>query len=271
MKTWLKTIRKAIRKPKPASVAASTPALSSDLEPALVEIIRQVQPFTMTSPQRIASLCDATRYVIENDIPGDFVECGVWRGGSAMAMSLVLNALGIRDRQIWLYDTYAGMTPPTNSDVDCFGYSADQLLKQQNPEDPQSVWCYSQLAEVQANMARTGYPIENCHFVAGPVEQTIPQSIPKQISLLRLDTDWYESTRHELVHLYPRLTDLGVLIIDDYGHWQGCRQAVDEYFDEHVASPAQRLLLHRVDYTGRIAIKPAQAPSISIPRTSKVA
>jgi hypothetical protein len=75
--------------------------------------------------------------------------------------------------------------------------------------------------------------------------------LPEQIAVLRLDTDFYESTRHELRHLYPRLVHGGVLIIDDYGHWAGARKAVDEY----IAEEGIRLLLNRIDYTGRIAIK----------------
>jgi O-methyltransferase len=83
------------------------------------------------------------------------------------------------------------------------------------------------------------------------VERTLPDRAPAEIALLRLDTDWYESTRHELVHLYPRLSAGGVLIVDDYGHWAGAKRAVDEYLGEQ----AEPLLLHRIDYTGRIAIK----------------
>ena len=98
----------------------------------------------------------------------------------------------------------------------------------------------------------TGYPEEKIHFVQGRVEETIPASAPDSISLLRLDTDWYESTKHELVHLFPRLSPSGVIIIDDYGHWKGCRKAVDEYFD---TGDHPQLLLNRVDYSCRIAVK----------------
>ena len=104
---------------------------------------------------------------------------------------------------------------------------------------------------VRATLLETGYPPERLHFVRGAVEETVPAAAPEQLALLRLDTDWYESTRHELVHLYPRLSDGGILIVDDYGHWEGCRRAVDEYF----ASDADPILLNRIDYTGRIAIK----------------
>jgi predicted O-methyltransferase YrrM len=113
---------------------------------------------------------------------------------------------------------------------------------------------YSTLAEVQANMARTGFPAERTRFVQGDVGQTIPGEAPERIALLRLDTDWYESTRHELEHLYPRLQPGGVLIVDDYGHWAGAREAVDEYFAQHGIA----ILLNRIDYTGRIAVKPVE-------------
>src|SRR5690606_24776929 len=102
-----------------------------------------------------------------------------------------------------------------------------------------------------SNMVSTGYPMERCHFVEGKVEDTIPATVPDRISLLRLDTDWYESTRHELEHLWPLLQPGGVLIIDDYGHFEGARKAVDEYFLDRSDAP----LLNRIDYTGRIAIK----------------
>ena len=78
----------------------------------------------------------------------------------------------------------------------------------------------------------------------------IPKYLPGEIALLRLDTDWYKSTQHELIHLYPLLVGSGVLIIDDYGHWQGAKKAVDEYFSD------KKILLNRIDYTGRISIKP---------------
>ncbi len=100
-------------------------------------------------------------------------------------------------------------------------------------------------------MASTGYPEERLHFVKGKVEETIPGDLPGKIALLRLDTDWYESTRHELEHLWPLLVPGGVLIIDDYGHWAGARRAVDEFFADRVDAP----LLNRVDYTARVGVK----------------
>jgi hypothetical protein len=113
------------------------------------------------------------------------------------------------------------------------------------------LWCYASKDEVAANLQSTGYPDENVILIEGKVEETIPQTLPDSISLLRLDTDWYESTKHELTYLYPRLSRSGVLIIDDYGYWQGAKEATDEYFSQLKMKP----LLQRIDYTGRLAIK----------------
>ena len=224
-----------------------------DLPADELEIIESVRPFTMTSPERIAALCSAVRHVCELDIPGDIVEGGVWKGGSMMAVAKTLANLGQPDRRLWLYDTFEGMTEPSERDVDFLGRDADSLLESEDRNDPSSIWCRSQLDQVKQAMATTAYDPALIEFVTGPVEETIPQYIPERISLLRLDTDWYESTKHELVHLMPRLSEGGILIIDDYGHWAGCRRAVDEYFREYKI----RMFLNRIDYTGRIGVNVA--------------
>lgn len=221
-----------------------------DALPWQLRIIDAVEPFTMTSPERIFALINAVVYVCENDLPGDFVECGVWKGGSSAAIASTLIHLDVTDRSLWMYDTFEGMSPPTHSDVDFQGHTADQLLQQQDVAQSASVWCRSPLEEVKSTMSATGYPLSKIQFVQGRVEETLPQQSPEKVALLRLDTDWYESTRCELETLFPRLTAGGVLIVDDYGHWQGCRKAVDEYF---VANNVT-MLLNRIDYTGRIGI-----------------
>lgn len=225
--------------------------LLSDVSAATREIIVRVRPFTMTSPERVAALCAAAEYVVRNRIPGDFVECGVWKGGSAMAAALVFLRLGETSRTLHLFDTFEGMSAPTEVDrVAASGAAAAEVLAAEDPRGSH-VWAVSPLEEVRANMATVGYPGERIRFIKGKVEDTIPRWAPPTISILRLDTDWYESTRHELVHLYPRLSPAGVLIIDDYGHWEGARKAVDEYFFGIPDAP----LLCRIDYTGRIAVK----------------
>ncbi|HVU34451.1 MAG TPA: TylF/MycF/NovP-related O-methyltransferase [Opitutaceae bacterium] len=219
-----------------------------DLPPADLALLTRVRPFTMTSVERMAALLDAVAYVSRSKIPGDIAECGVWRGGSMMLIALALLARGDTSRSLYLYDTFDGMPPPTSRDANFAGEPARGLLER----EPQrtGIWCYASREDVQANLWSTGYPREKIHFIKGKVEDTIPTSAPGQLALLRLDTDWYESTRHELTHLYPLLPEGGVLVIDDYGHWQGARKAVDEYFERDPGA-----YLQRVDYTGRLLVK----------------
>jgi O-methyltransferase len=219
---------------------------------AFMEVLNKVRPYTMTSTERIHALYQAVKYVIDNKIPGDFVECGVWRGGSAMVMAYTSMMMGETSREIHLYDTFEGMSEPTENDKDVHGQKADSLLKRtKKVANTEDIWCYATMDDVRNNLASVAYPVDNIFFHKGKVEDTIPGFLPNQISLLRLDTDWYESTLHEMNHLYPLLSDKGVLILDDYGHWQGARKAVDEYMKKMGIKPC----LHRIDYTGRIAIK----------------
>lgn len=205
----------------------------------------------MTSLERVIALIRATKYVAANQIRGAVVECGVWRGGSMMAVALTLLEMRAAPRELVLFDTFAGMAPPADRDARFDGVTAAELVASPIP-DPY-MECYATRDEVTANMKSTGYPMDNVRLVRGNVEDTIPAAAPPAIALLRLDTDWYESTRHELVHLYPRLAAHGALIIDDYGYWRGAREATDEYFATHQPVP----FLHRVDYTARMIIKPA--------------
>jgi hypothetical protein len=218
----------------------------SEIERRIIATARQ---FTMTSVERMATLLNATKYVASHKIPGDIVECGVWRGGSMMVVAHTLMAHGDRTRSLYLYDTYEGMSAPTAEDRALDGISAEAILQQEEPGT--GIWCYASLEDVRANVLSTGYPADKVHFIKGKVEDTIPNTLPGKLALLRLDTDWYASTRHELEHLFPLLNSKGILIVDDYGHWQGARQAVDEYFGEQGSS----FYLHRIDYTGRLLVK----------------
>lgn len=229
-------------KPKPA-------ALPADYDDEAKEIIRAVKPYTMTSPERLNAFILATRHVVRHNIPGDIVECGVWRGGSMQACAKALLALGESDRDLHLFDTFEGMPPPTAEDLRRDGKSAEDLLAAQGKDRP--IWAIASLEDVQAGFEQVPYPGERVHYVQGMVEDTVPQQAPEQISILRLDTDWYASTKHELEFLYPRLVSGGVLLIDDYGYWQGSRQAVDEFLQK----TGERLLMLRMD-EGRIAVKP---------------
>jgi O-methyltransferase len=221
-----------------------------DFDALTQDVCRLVRPFTMTSPERVYALRQGIKYVIEHGIQGDIVECGVWKGGSMMAAAMTLQESCVTDRNLHLFDTFDGMSDPTQEDISLAGESAAALLSKSNKESS-LVWAFSVFDEVRHNLLSTGYPAERIFFIKGKVEETIPERAPSKIALLRLDTDWYESTYHELHHLYPRLSPGGVLIIDDYGHWAGARKAVDTYFAEHKL----QLLLNRIDYTGRICVK----------------
>jgi hypothetical protein len=175
------------------------------------------------------------------------VECGVWRGGSSILAALTFQRLGDSDREYVLFDTFAGMTEPTEAD----GAEVRRRWEDQQDEG-HNRWAYTSREEVEANLRGAGVDAEAVRLVEGPVEETIPAHAPERIAILRLDTDWYESTRHELVHLYDRLEPGGVLLIDDYGRWQGARRAVDEYFG---ARP-EHIYLMRIDNTGRLVVKP---------------
>ena len=253
MKTMLRgAIRRlgfdVVRYPSPHDGQAADP-MPPDMTDEEREIFNAVREYTMTGAERVLSLLRAVRYLVDNGIEGSIAECGVWRGGSMMATALMLKALGDTSRELYLYDTYSGMVPPTDRDVMHEGVSAKALLTDSDPGS--GFWCHASIEDVQANMAKTGYPAERIHFVKGPVESTIPAVLPGSLALLRLDTDWYESTKHELLHLYPLLVPQGVLILDDYGFWLGARQATDEYFAAQVVRP----LLQRVDYCSRLVIK----------------
>ena len=249
MKKWVVlTIRKLGYEIVKAGKAVPLPA---DFDPVHREIYQKVQDRTMTSPERIYSLIEAVKYIGRNKIPGAIVECGVWKGGSMMAAAEALRLQGDMTRELFLYDTFEGMPEPGELDKTRGGEAAIGLLANDADKEKNLVWAYSTLEMVQQGMNAIGYPQQRIHYVRGKVEDTIPATLPGEIALLRLDTDWYESTRHELLHLFPLLSKGGVLILDDYGHWQGARAAVDEYFDQH----PQPILLNRIDETGRIAIK----------------
>jgi O-methyltransferase len=223
-----------------------------DVLPEDVDLIEFVRPYTLTTPERIYAVAQATRYVVNAKIEGAFVECGVWRGGSTMAAAKTLVDIGAADRDIYLFDTFEGMTKPTEADLDVQGLKAADEFERTKTGEDSSTWVEVPLEEVKANVGKTGYDQSLVHYVKGKVEETLPDNAPDKIAFLRLDTDWYESTKHEMETLWPRLVPGGVLIVDDYGHWKGSRQAVDEY----IAENGLALLLNRIDYTGRLVQKP---------------
>jgi O-methyltransferase len=236
-----------LKVPAPDTLALTHP----DLGPEFTDVYRRCHEFTMTGPERMFALSQAVAFVVQRGIPGDIVECGVWRGGSSMVSAYALDRAGETTKRLWLYDTFAGMSEPTERDVSVTGEHVADDWNSIKGKTADPVFAYASLDDVQANMATTPIAADRLEYVQGKVEDTIPAHIPERISLLRLDTDWYESTKHELEHLWERLQPGGVLIIDDYGHWEGAREAVDEFFAGRNDAP----LLNRIDYTGRIGVK----------------
>jgi hypothetical protein len=271
MNPILQRIAAFIQKPSgvPVDHIRGTPDVSTTFDAVETEVLDRVRPYTLTSAERLVALLDATAYIVRRGVPGVLVECGVWRGGSVLAMIDTLQRLGETNREIFLYDTFEGMTRPSELDSSRFEPEESALATwSRDRSEGRRPWDWAFRSEifgfeqVRDLLYSTGYPRDLIHFIVGPVEETLPDQAPSEIALLRLDTDWYESTRHELVHLYPRLAHGGALIIDDYGHWEGARRAVDEYF----ASEAPPVLLSRIDYTGRMGVK--TQPEVLSPRRS---
>lgn len=200
---------------------------------ALTRLLEAVEPYTKSTRERLMSMVKACQLIEANHVAGDVVECGVWRGGN-----IILARRLCPDRVCWLFDTFAGMANPCEYDVSRGGVK-------QISEGKDAV----SMLQVLRNFEETGtYEPGKLRFVIGAVEDTlISGPLPDQIALLRLDTDWYQSTKIELEVLWPRLAPGGVLIVDDYGHWLGCRKAVDEFLT---------VPFTRIDYTAIMAVKP---------------
>lgn len=223
-----------------------------DMDPEFTPLFNACKAYTLIHVERMYSLYKAVQYVVQKKLPGDFVECGVWKGGASMMMAKVLMQMGDTSRTIYMYDTYEGMSEPTKEDRCVTGKASDveRIWESQKAGD-HNEWCYSPIEDVKAAMQSTGYPMDKIVFVKGMVEDTIPKVMPEKIALLRLDTDWYSSTKHELIHLFPLLVEGGVFIQDDYGYWAGARQAVQEYLKDQNLT----LFLHRDDGSGVTGIR----------------
>lgn len=229
------------------TLARRIPEAEHPYGPSINRIYRTVETFTMAPLNRTAGLLAAVDYTETAELHAAVVECGVWRGGSMMAVALRLMELSATPRDLFLCDTFEGMTKPTAVDVSIRGNSKLDDWNR-DPAAAQEGAAVS-LEAVQENMRRTGYDETRIHYLKGPVEQTLPGPIPDKISILRLDTDWYESTKHELETLWDRVLPGGVVIVDDYGEFEGARKAVDEFF---AGSP---VMLTPLDYTARLIVK----------------
>jgi len=230
------------------------------------KIIVDSEIYSMTGRIRMSLLTKIIEYLNKQNAEGDIVECGVWRGGNLICAQLYLNHLNFK-KNIIGYDTFDGMTEPSDYDVQIVQTKPDsknnfspKLRKILASEwmkatdkyinKGKNIWAYSSMEEVKQNI-KEKVPNNNIKLIKGPVEETllIKDNLPGKISLLRLDTDFYESTKIELEVLFPKLIKGGFLIIDDYGHWKGARKAVDDYFSKKMP------FVHFIDETCRLIIK----------------
>ncbi len=210
------------------------------------ELINKYLKFSMTNETRMWSLLKSLEYILNKKIDGDVLECGVWKGGCIGLMDEYLR-INNSKKKIYAYDTYDGMSIPSEYDIDFRGIQITEMVI----NEYENIYGYPKKNEVISNLKILGSKLDKIKFIEGMVEKTLmdKKNIPEKISLMRLDTDFYQSTRTELEILYPLLSKGGILIIDDYGHFEGARKAVDEYFKE------KKPLMHYIDYTCRLIQK----------------
>lgn len=210
---------------------------------------------TMVTAEALVATISACKHAALVGTEGDFVECGVWRGGNALAAKMTFENYGC-DKRVWLFDTFAGMSEPSQFDQAAFTDHDAQQMFSEHQREGYNEWCYASLEDVRHNLTMGGVDMEGVRLVKGDVRETLSDeaNIPDAISVLRLDTDFYDSTKAELERLYPRLSRGGSLLIDDFGYWEGVRKAVEEYFEGYPV--ADRPLLHYTDSSGRMGVKP---------------
>lgn len=180
--------------------------------------------YTMVGLRRLDNLQDCIERVLEHDVAGDFVECGVWRGGAAMFAKAVLNLHGAADRTVWLADSFAGMPTPTAKDIG-------------DPDLSDSSFLAVSLDTVQANFRRFALLDERVKFIKGWFCDTLPTAPIERIAILRLDGDHYSSTMDALTALYDKVSVGGFVIIDDYHSFPTCSSAVHQFFADRKINP----------------------------------
>lgn len=223
------------------------PTEISDSEKRILDSVINAR-VSMVSRVGLINTMLTVRYVSQRSVPGDFVECGVWKGGNAILAAKLFQHYG-DSRKVWLYDTFRGTTSP---DINHDGRGPVEDFKRSERNGWNEI-AFASLAEVQMNLKRFNVPLEAVEIVEGDVTQTlnVKENLPEQISILRLDTDWFYSTKKELEVLYPLVQTGGCLIIDDYGYSDGSRKATDDYF----SSTASRPFFHYTTKSIRTCIK----------------
>ena len=248
LKSLLKKIDYSLYKNEPFNFDREYPE-ATDFEKQTFEICQQ---YSMTDHMRIFALMKSIEFTKQHNVNGDFVECGVWKGGNLILFQRFIEKYNL-DKKIFAYDTFEGMSKPEEIDITPEGVSANKLLKKLydkgvNRKDNILIADCS-IEEVKNNFQKFSSK-KNLFCIKGKVEETLEnkENLPNKISILRLDTDWYSSTKKELEILFPLLEKNGILIIDDYGYWKGARKAVDEYFID------KKVTMFKIDFTGRMII-----------------
>jgi O-methyltransferase/8-demethyl-8-(2,3-dimethoxy-alpha-L-rhamnosyl)tetracenomycin-C 4'-O-methyltransferase len=189
-------------------------------DPALRAVGRDwpSQAMTMIGSKRMENLRDLVRWVLENNVSGDFIETGAWRGGACIFMRGILKAYGITDRNVWVADSFEGLPPPNPA------YPADRGDKHHTWEQ-----LAVSLEEVKANFAKLALLDDKVKFLKGWFKDTLPSAPIERLAILRLDGDMYGSTMEALMALYSRVVPRGFVIVDDFGAVEGCRRAINDF------------------------------------------
>jgi hypothetical protein len=211
------------------------------------KLINKCLQYSMTNFERMWSLIQSFHHVRQESLVGDFVECGVWKGGNIILLKKLIEKFNLK-KNIYGFDTFEGMVEPSFYDVNYNNKSAKRMFDEHKKKEIGFAMC--SIDDVKRNIKKST-KTDNIFLIKGKVENTLmnKKKLPKKISILRLDTDFYESTKIELEILFPRLVKGGVLIVDDYGFWKGAKKAVDEYFCDY------RQFMHYVDHSCRLLIK----------------
>jgi hypothetical protein len=191
---------------------------------------------TMIGMKRLDNIQFCVEDVLTEGIPGDLIETGVWRGGAAIFMRAILRAYAVKDRFVWVADSFAGLPFPNPEKYPADAGDLHHTVKE----------LAVPLDRVQSNFAKYDLLDEQVRFLQGWFRDTLPEAPIGELALIRLDGDMYESTMDALVHLYPRLSHGGYLIVDDYGAIPSCRQAVEDYRSKHGITDE----MERIDWTG---------------------
>ena len=249
LKSLLKKINYSLIKNEPINLDYEFPE-SSKFEK---DLFNKICPeYTMTSPDRIFALMASINFIIQHNVAGDFVESGVWRGGNLILFQKFIEKYNL-DKKIYAYDTFEGMSEPGKIDETFKGESSidllNKLFKKKTDRKENILIADCSIEQVQENFKKFSN-INNLICIKGEVEKTLnfKENLPNKISILRLDTDWYSSTKKELEVLFPLLEKNGILILDDYGFWKGHRKAVDEYFSD------KKVTIFKIDFNGRMVI-----------------